>query len=92
MSMMTGNLKAGTAAISTPPAAPPPPAPTEQVEVPEYQFHPLAETFPLMSGDELKEFTEDIRKNGMRRGSISKALKASLSLRYRIEDVEQIPS
>jgi ParB-like chromosome segregation protein Spo0J len=28
-------------------------------------FHPLAETFPLISGDELNALTEDIRKNGL---------------------------
>ena len=28
-------------------------------------FHPLAETFPLISTDELSELASDIRKNGM---------------------------
>jgi hypothetical protein len=32
---------------------------------PEYTFHPLAETFPLISEDELSALAEDIRKNGM---------------------------
>jgi hypothetical protein len=30
------------------------------------KVHPAAELFPLLSADELKEFAEDIRKNGLR--------------------------
>jgi hypothetical protein len=62
---LTNDLKGTAAAISTPAPATKPSAPTEPAEVPEYQFHPLAETFPLMGGDELNALTEDIRKNGM---------------------------
>ena len=32
---------------------------------PEYEFHPLAEIFPLMSDDELRQLAKDISKNGL---------------------------
>ena len=31
-----------------------------------FTFHSLADTFPLMGPEELKDLTEDIRKNGLR--------------------------
>jgi hypothetical protein len=39
--------------------------PTPKPTTPEYAFHPLAETFPLISTEELTVLAEDIRKNGL---------------------------
>ena len=32
----------------------------------EYEFHPIANVFPLMKGDEFKRFKKDIRTNKLR--------------------------
>ncbi|MCE7743867.1 MAG: hypothetical protein GPJ52_01905 [Candidatus Heimdallarchaeota archaeon] len=37
----------------------------EQNKFPDYEFHPLAEIFPLMGDDELWQLTKDISKNGL---------------------------
>lgn len=29
------------------------------------EFHPIADIFPLLEGEEFKDFSEDIRKNGL---------------------------
>ncbi len=33
---------------------------------PDYDFHPLAETFPMISGEELRELADDIQRHGLR--------------------------
>jgi hypothetical protein len=71
----TSDLKAGTAAISTPPApiqkpgseassqaTPPVQKPVEPVD---FTFHPLAEKFPLMEGDDLQRLADDIAARGL---------------------------
>jgi hypothetical protein len=39
--------------------------PTPKPTTPHYAFHPLADTFPLIGADELKDLADDIAKNGM---------------------------
>jgi hypothetical protein len=39
--------------------------PTPKPATPEYAFHPLADTFPLISDEELSALGDDIRKNGL---------------------------
>lgn len=36
------------------------------MEIGGYEVHPAAEVFPMMSGDELEAFVEDVRENGQR--------------------------
>lgn len=36
------------------------------MEIGGYEIHPVAEVFPMMSGDEMNAFVEDIRENGQR--------------------------
>jgi hypothetical protein len=42
------------------------PAPREWSDQKEYEYHPLAELFPLMEGEDLERFAEDIATNGQK--------------------------
>jgi hypothetical protein len=41
------------------------PAPQREPSKQEYEFHPIANVFPLMEGEEFKVFVEDIKANGL---------------------------